>query len=94
MHYGKYCEGPRLCLVSSRHAPRAIFPVVHERNQCLYWFIVCAVSAEARIAMSACAFLTYVAHPAASLNIKQIYGSVENSYSAALLNKDRRVISP
>ena len=33
----------RLCLVlylPSRHAPRAIFPVVHECNRCFYCFIV------------------------------------------------------
>ena len=38
---GKYST--RLCLVlylPSQHAPRAIFPVVHECNRCFYWFIV------------------------------------------------------
>ena len=38
-------------ILPSRHAPSAIFPVVHERNRCFNWFIVHVVSAVTRVTM-------------------------------------------
>ena len=41
VHYGKYCtRGVLRVYLTSRHTPSAIFPVVHKRNWCFYWFIV------------------------------------------------------
>ena len=48
VHYGKNC---------TRHAPSVIFPVMHERNWCFYWFIVCSFHLSMRCYVSACAFL-------------------------------------
>ena len=47
VHYGKYCmRGKALWCICARDTP-----IVHERNQCFNWFIVCVVSTELCVAM-------------------------------------------
>ena len=86
--------GAKCCIPPSQHTLSAIFPVVHKRNRCFYWFIVLWF-------LLMHVLLWEMQHfplpPSAS--VAQLYCTVStiqtisrgHSCSDALLNKDRRV---